>query len=433
MKKTILSVIASIAMVTMTNAEIVWDVTNSTYNGTAFVPVEGAPGMGQAGSGETAAYAGGSMDGDVFHMGFQVSAPGGTNNNEDVQGTALDAGTRVTLAFTKDASDYINYIAMNADVAAGVGFVQLSPTDFTVSFTVVDPVLSESGDLGAAFGMGINISTNAAVDYGGSVFVANLCPGDVTDPINPASGAMTINAHGSNGTTATFVMYASSNWMTRVGMASPALAAGYFSDTNGVRTSLPPGFTMSDNGYYNLELGVLTNNANADAYCFQLQNHEWSAHDLGIATITNWSPMAISKIRAKVNFAKSNKDTCSLKAMIDLGAGFDLTNQVVTLDIGGAQVLFTLDKRGKGRGTNHHGSCLLSYRKSLELWKLTADLKKGSWRAPWADCGLTNAPTPKGGTPITMPVVVGIGAENAFTNNCPMTYRVIVNKSGTAK
>ncbi|HUI08060.1 MAG TPA: hypothetical protein VL486_13760 [Verrucomicrobiae bacterium] len=432
MKKTILSVIGCFAMVVMANAEIVWDVTNSTYNGTAFVPVEEAPGMGQAGSGDTAAYAGGSMDGDVFHMGFQVSPPGSTNNNEDLQGTALDAGTRVTLAFTKDASDYINYIAMNADATAGVSLVQLTPTDFTVSFTVVNPVLSASGDLGAAFGMGINISTNSAVDYGGSVFVANLCPGDVTDPINPTSGAMTINAQGSNGVTATFVMYASSNWMTRVGMISPALAAGYFSDTNGIRTALPPGFIMSANGYYNLEAGVLTNSANSDSYCFELQNGVWSAHDLGIATITNWAPMIVGKLHAKVNFAKENNDTCLLKATVDLGSGFDVTNTVVALDIGGAHASFTLNKKGVGHATSPVGSCMLSHKKASALWTLTANLKKGSWRTPWADSGLTNG-TLKAGVPVTMPVVVGVGEDSAFTNNCSLTYRAVANRSGTAK
>jgi hypothetical protein len=70
MKRTLLLLVGCIAVVAMANADIVWDVTSSTYNGIAFVPVEGAPGMGQAGSGGTVAYVGGSMDGDVFHMGF---------------------------------------------------------------------------------------------------------------------------------------------------------------------------------------------------------------------------------------------------------------------------------------------------------------------------------------------------------------------------
>jgi hypothetical protein len=320
---------------------------------------------------------------------------------------------------------------MNADVSAGVSLLQLTPTNFTVSFTVVNPVLSQSGDLGAAFGMGINISTNTAVDYAGSVFVANLCPGDVTDPINPVSGAMTINAQGSNGIVASFVMYASSNWMARVGMTSPAMAAGYFSDTNGVQTALPPGFTMTANGYYNLEAGFLTNSANADAYSFELQNGVWSAHDLGIATITNSDAITVTKLQVKVNFAKPDSDSCSLTASFDLGAGFNPSNKLVVVDIGGAVSSFTLDAKGKGRDTL--GTCKLSYNKKSGSWALGVSLKKGSWQTAWADHDLTNTTTAKTGATVTLPVVVAVGDDLAFSKDCSLNYRAVANKSGTAK
>ena len=420
-------------MATMASADVTWDITNSTYNGTAFVTVDEAPGMGQAGSGPTIAYAGGSMDGSVFHMGFQSSAPGASPQNDDVAGTALDAGTRVTLAFTKDASDYINYIAMNADTSAGVSLTQLTPTNFAISFTVVNPVSSASGDLGAAFGMGINIATNSEVDYGGSVFVADLCPGDVTDPVNPLSGAMTINARGLNGVTADFVMCATTNWMARVGMSTPSLAAGYFSDTNGVRTALPPGFTMTANGYYNVALGVFTNRNHADSYCFELQNSEWSAHDLGVATITESAFTAVNKLQAKANFAKTNSDSCVVKATLDLGSDFNPTNNTVTLDISGAAVSYTLDTKGKGVGTSPYGKCKLSYKKRYQLWTFSTNLKHGSWQTAWQDSGLTNSTTLKVGAPITLPLVIAVGDNIAFTNNCPVTYRAVRNKSGTAK
>jgi hypothetical protein len=434
MKTTIRTAIFCVAMATMANADVTWDITNSTYNGTPFATIESAAGMGQAGSGSTAAYAGGSMDGSVFHMGFQKNAPDGVSTqNDDVAGTVLDAGTQVTLAFTKDASDYINYIAMNADTSAGVSLTELTPTNFAVSFTVVNPVLSYSGDLGAAFGMGINIATNSQVDYGGSVFVANMCPGDVTDPINPASGAMTINARGVNGVNADFVMYATTNWMNRVGMSSPALAAGYFSDTNGVRTALPPGFTMTANGYYNVALGVLTNKDQADAYCFELQNSDWSAHDLGVATITESASITVSKLQAKANFAKAQADSCSLKATLDIGTGFNPTNGTITLDVGGADISYTLDAKGKGIGTGAYGSCKLSHNKKSGLWTFNTNLKNGSWQTAWQDSGLTNSTTPKVGQPISLPLVLAVGDGIAFTNDCPVTYRASLNKSGTAK
>ncbi|HTS19067.1 MAG TPA: hypothetical protein VMP11_15945 [Verrucomicrobiae bacterium] len=434
MSTTLRLAIFCVATATLANADVTWDITNSTYNGTPFAIVETAPGMGQAGSGSTTAYAGGSMDGSVFHMGFQSNPPDGVSTqNDDVAGTALDAGTQITLAFTKDASDYINYIAMNADTTTGVSVVELSPTSFTVSCTVVNPVLSASGDLGAAFGMGINIATNSQVDYGGSVFLANMCPGDISDPVNPASGAMTINARGINGVNADFVMYASTNWMNRVGMSTPALAAGYFSDTNGVRTTLPSGFVLTADGWYSVSLGEFTNKDQADSYCFELQNSDWSAHDLGVATITESASITVSKLQAKVNFAKAHSDSCSLTATLDLGADFDPTNETVTLDVSGADVSYTLDAKGKGLGISPYGSCKLSYNKKSALWTFTTNLKNGSWQTPWLDAGITNLTTPKAGSPISVPLAIAFSDGVAFTNDYAATFRATVDKSGTAK
>ncbi|HVM60584.1 MAG TPA: hypothetical protein VMV72_06920 [Verrucomicrobiae bacterium] len=434
MKTTLWITSFCVAMATMANADVAWDITSSTYNGTPFATIEHAPGMGQAGSGSTAAYVGGSMDGSAFRMGFQSNPPDGVSTqNDDVAGTALDAGTHVTLVFTKAASDYINYVAMNADTTAGVSLVELTPTNFAVSFTVVNPVQSYSGDLGAAFGMGINIATNSVVDYGGSVFVANMCPGDITDPVNPISGAMTINARGVNGVNADFVMYATTNWMDRVGMSSPALAAGYFSDTNGVRTALPTGFVMTTDGYYNIGLGAFTNKDNADSYCFELQNSVWSAHDLGVATITESASITVSSLQAKANFTKPDSDSCSLKATFNPVTTPNLTNATVALDVGGADVSYALDPKGKGIGTSSYGTCKLSYNKKSGLWTFSTNLKNGSWQTPWLDVGITSTNTPKTGSSITIPVVLAVGDGIAFTNDHAATYRAIAGKSGTAK
>ena len=417
-------------MVTFAQADVVWDVTSSTYNGSNFVPVY--TGVGRAGSEPTIAYAGGEMDGDVFHMGFQKSLEG-TDIDWDVDGTALGAGTPVTLVFTKDPSDRINYIAMNADVTAGVRFVQSTSTNFTVSFTVVNPVPSGSGDLGAAFGMGIDISTNAWLDYGGSVFVADLCPTDVASPINEDSGAMILNVSGSNGVTATFLMYATTNWMTRVGVIDPSSVTGYFSNTNGVRIALPEGFEIIlTNGYYNLGAGTLTNDiTHGDSYCFEVKNSVWSAHDLGIAPITSSTSMMINKMQANVNFVKDNVDSCSLNATLVLDAGFSLTNKAgVIIDIGGASRSFTLDKKGKFQHGTGPGSCQLSRVKKTTSYKLSAALKKGSWETEWANYGLTNNVTTP--TSVTMPVTVDIGLTEFTKDRSNMTYRVVHSK-GTAK
>jgi hypothetical protein len=190
---------------------------------------------------------------------------------------------------------------------------------------------------------------------------------------------------------------------------------------------------MTANGYYNVTLGVFTNKDQADSYCFELQNREWSAHDLGVATITESASITVSKLQAKANFAKTNSDSCSVKATLDLGAGFNPTNNTVTLDISGAAVSYTLDAKGKGVGTSPYGKCKLSHKKLSEWWAFSTDLKKGSWQTAWQDSGVTNATTPHVGSTITLPLVIAVGTDLAFTNDCPATYRAVLNKSGTAK
>lgn len=142
--------------------------------------------------------------------------------------------------------------------------------------------------------------------------------------------------------------------------------------------------------------------------------------------------MNITKMRAKLNFARLNSDSCSLTATLNLGAGHNLTNKVVTVDVGGAQVPFTLDPKGKGRGVSPLGSCKLAHNKKTGLWTLTVKLAKGTWRTPWGAHDLVNGNVPKPGVPVTMPVVVVIG-NDAFADEHSMFYTATQNKSGSAK
>ena len=100
------------------------------------------------------------------------------------------------------------------------------------------------------------------------------------------------------------------------------------------------------------------------------------------------------------------------------------------LDIGGAQVPFTLDARG--RGVSSFGTCELAYNKRTRQWTLNANLVNGSWQTPWAAHGLVNATIPKPGVSVTMPVVVLIGDE-AFADERTMRYTATKNQSGSAK
>jgi uncharacterized repeat protein (TIGR03803 family) len=138
--------------------------------------------------------------------------------------------------------------------------------------------------------------------------------------------------------------------------------------------------------------------------------------------------LTVTKLQAKVNFnpAKSNADSCKLTGTLALEPGFSVTNKAVTVDIGGAQVSFTLD--AKGRGTSAPHTCKLSYNKKTGLWTFTATLKKGSWAAH----GLANVTTPKAGVTVTLPVILVIGDE-VFANEKSLLYKATAGRSGSAK
>ena len=138
--------------------------------------------------------------------------------------------------------------------------------------------------------------------------------------------------------------------------------------------------------------------------------------------------MSISKLSASVNFAAANKDSAQLTGQVDLGP-VSVAGLPVSVDIGGAQVSFTLDAKGKAK--NGSSSCRLS-QTSGNSWTLTVKFSKGTWSAPWATVGLVNQDIPKPGVPVTMPVVVIIGNE-AFAAERSVTYTAKAGKPGKAK
>ena len=172
-----------------------------------------------------------------------------------------------------------------------------------------------------------------------------------------------------------------------------------------------------------------------------------------VSFATNSVPgrLTISKLQARLNFAKLSNDMCNVTATLDLGgAGYNLTNQVVALDIGGAQRSFTLDSKGKGQALayiidnkGHRvsvGTCRLAYTKPRTkparpgFWTLTATMNKGTWGDPWDRQGLHNANiSAKAGAQVTLPVVVLINDEEFANDTKVLKYTASLNKAGTAK
>ena len=115
--------------------------------------------------------------------------------------------------------------------------------------------------------------------------------------------------------------------------------------------------------------------------------------------------LTVTKLQATVNFAKLSNDMSSVTATLDLG-GINPANQILLLNIGGAQQSFQLDSKNRGaafildsKGRSLSvGTCRLTYTQPKThpgrpgFWTLIATLSKGSWREPWNTLGMVPPP-----------------------------------------
>ena len=154
-------------------------------------------------------------------------------------------------------------------------------------------------------------------------------------------------------------------------------------------------------------------------------------------TVSLACQLPITKLQLGVSFSKANADSGALTATLTLPGVTNLTQltgTTVLVNIGGAQVPFTLDN--KGRGAQAVGTCRLAYTKPTKTkpgsWTVTIALSKGNWHGAWAAFGLDNAPHKSPGVSVTVPVAVLVGTE-AFAAEPSLHYIATLNKTGTAK
>jgi len=147
--------------------------------------------------------------------------------------------------------------------------------------------------------------------------------------------------------------------------------------------------------------------------------------------------LAVTKLRIDLNFAKTNADSISLKAKLSLPgitSASQLTGFPVVVNVGGAQVPFTLNKKGHGTSTN--GTCHLTYTKPTKklpgYWIATISLTKGNWQEPLAAYDLTDEMISKPGRTVTLPVTVLIGNE-AFAAEKQLKYTTDLRPTGIAR
>jgi hypothetical protein len=140
--------------------------------------------------------------------------------------------------------------------------------------------------------------------------------------------------------------------------------------------------------------------------------------------------MPVTSLQMKVSFAELGADSCKLKALPQPSQCTNWLGTAVSLDVGGAQVSWTLDKKGRGVSTN--GTCRFAYNKKTKVCTFTGSLTRGTWQTPRGAHGLVDATIAKPGNAVTLPVILLIGDE-AFMAEKPLRYTAKAGKSGIAK
>ncbi len=140
----------------------------------------------------------------------------------------------------------------------------------------------------------------------------------------------------------------------------------------------------------------------------------------------------ITRLRLKLNFARTNADSCTVKGVIEPpAANYTFSHKQATLDIGGAEVSFNLD--GKGNGRAGSSTFKPSYSRSHTNWTFSATLRSGSWQTPWAEYGMIDSNVPKPGILVTNLPVIFILDTEAFVGTTNLYYTATHKKSGAAK
>ena len=181
-----------------------------------------------------------------------------------------------------------------------------------------------------------------------------------------------------------------------------------------------------------------TNNCGVYATASVTISNLLSAHTVSSNfTVSAACTLALTKLQLGLSFIRTNTDTCQLAGKLSLPGlsnVVQLASTVVVVDVGDAQVPFTLDN--KGRGVTKLGTCRLVYTKPTRTksgyWTATIALSKGNWRSQWANYGLDNATHKSPGLSVQVPVAILVGNES-FAADPHLHYIATVHKTGVAK
>ena len=142
--------------------------------------------------------------------------------------------------------------------------------------------------------------------------------------------------------------------------------------------------------------------------------------------------MTVNKLQGSVKFNAPGHDVCALTGSIpDVPPSFNPSGVVVALNVGGAQVLFTL--KAKGQAKSGSSSFMLKLSKKFRGGPVTftAKLANGSWATAWSAAGISPNTSAKGAT-ISMPVSLSLGGT-LYATTVPAAYSGKAGVGGTFK
>ncbi|MCW5893132.1 MAG: hypothetical protein KIT14_21670 [bacterium] len=154
-----------------------------------------------------------------------------------------------------------------------------------------------------------------------------------------------------------------------------------------------------------------------------------------LSQVVNFAPITPPQFKSatiELKFKKTGADTIQWKGKLTVAEGVSLAGLPVTVDVGGVQQAFVLDKQGKANDGNGNKFALNASLKNgvtkAGTYKFTFHLK-GDFQTALADYGLVDASEKN--VPVTLPVVFDAG-PGAYATSQAFTYKATQGKSGTA-
>jgi hypothetical protein len=144
--------------------------------------------------------------------------------------------------------------------------------------------------------------------------------------------------------------------------------------------------------------------------------------EISVGTLT------VVSLKMAMKFPPGKMDSATLKAQFTPPGNFSAGGVPATLNLGGVQMTFPLDAKGKGAS----GKSKLTIKIKNGTAAVTATLK-GDWNSDWAAVGLTDETVTSKSVTIPIELEFAGSAPVAFAAQKGLVYRATAGKSGQAR